>query len=109
LNRELSKIVGAIHESPSTAGELPTHRPSGRPRIGAEHGSKLAMRRAGDVCQGKVGETRKPCRHDRCPLCDETGVSERSSAFWICHRCGELNKRTARPRKRHRVGTAQVK
>lgn len=33
------------------------------------------------------------CRHGRCPGCEECSVAERYSDYWICHCCGELNRR----------------
>ena len=33
------------------------------------------------------------CRHDYCQDCEECSASKQYSDFWICHRCGELNKR----------------
>jgi hypothetical protein len=33
------------------------------------------------------------CRHGRCPACEECSVTKRYSDYWICHCCGELNRR----------------
>ena len=33
------------------------------------------------------------CRHRRCPVCEEGSVAREYSDYWICHRCGELNRR----------------
>ncbi len=33
------------------------------------------------------------CRHRHCQVCEECSVTKRYSDFWICHCCGELNRR----------------
>jgi hypothetical protein len=33
------------------------------------------------------------CRHSRCSACEECSATKRCSDYWICHRCGELNRR----------------
>jgi hypothetical protein len=33
------------------------------------------------------------CRHRCCSACEECSVTKRYSDYWICHRCGELNRR----------------
>jgi len=33
------------------------------------------------------------CHHRRCSACDECSVTKRYSDYWICHCCGELNRR----------------
>jgi hypothetical protein len=33
------------------------------------------------------------CRHRHCSACEECSVTKRYSDFWICHNCGELNRR----------------
>jgi hypothetical protein len=33
------------------------------------------------------------CRHRYCSDCDKCSVAKQSSDYWICHRCGELNRR----------------
>src|SRR5438034_5030749 len=33
------------------------------------------------------------CRHRHCSACEECSVTKRYSDYWICHRCGELNRR----------------
>jgi hypothetical protein len=33
------------------------------------------------------------CHHRRCSACEECSVTKRFSDYWICHHCGELNRR----------------
>jgi len=33
------------------------------------------------------------CRHRHCGACAECSVTKRCSDYWICHCCGELNRR----------------
>ena len=33
------------------------------------------------------------CRHRFCSVCEECSVTKQCSDYWICHRCGELNRR----------------
>lgn len=33
------------------------------------------------------------CRHRYCRACEECSVTRRYSDYWICHSCGELNRR----------------
>jgi hypothetical protein len=33
------------------------------------------------------------CRHLYCQACQECSAAKQYSDFWICHRCGELNRR----------------
>jgi hypothetical protein len=33
------------------------------------------------------------CRHRHCSACEECSVTKRYSDYWICHHCGELNRR----------------
>ena len=33
------------------------------------------------------------CRHRPCQACEECSVAKQYSDFWICHCCGELNRR----------------
>jgi len=33
------------------------------------------------------------CRHLHCETCEEGSAARQYSDFWICHRCGELNRR----------------
>jgi hypothetical protein len=33
------------------------------------------------------------CRHRRCHVCEECSVARQYSDYWICHSCGELNRR----------------
>jgi hypothetical protein len=33
------------------------------------------------------------CRHRYCSACEECSVTKRYSDYWICHCCGELNRR----------------
>ena len=33
------------------------------------------------------------CRHHRCSACEECSVTRQYSDYWICHCCGELNRR----------------
>jgi hypothetical protein len=33
------------------------------------------------------------CPHRHCSACEECSVTERYSDYWICHNCGELNRR----------------
>jgi len=33
------------------------------------------------------------CRHLHCEVCEESSAPRQFSDFWICHRCGELNRR----------------
>ena len=33
------------------------------------------------------------CRHHHCKACEECSVTKRYSDYWICHCCGELNRR----------------
>ena len=33
------------------------------------------------------------CRHRYCGFCEECSVTKRYSDYWICHCCGELNRR----------------
>jgi hypothetical protein len=33
------------------------------------------------------------CRHHHCSACEECSVTKRYSDYWICHCCGELNRR----------------
>jgi len=47
---------------------------------------KLAAVRMGSVACGD-------CRHPHCRVCEECSVTKRYSDFWICHCCGELNRR----------------
>jgi hypothetical protein len=34
------------------------------------------------------------CRHLHCQICEENSAPKQYSDFWICHRCGELNRRS---------------
>lgn len=33
------------------------------------------------------------CRHHHCQVCETHSAAKQYSDFWICHRCGELNRR----------------
>ena len=33
------------------------------------------------------------CHHRYCTDCEHCSVAKQSSDYWICHRCGELNRR----------------
>jgi hypothetical protein len=33
------------------------------------------------------------CRHRYCRDCEECSVTKRYSDYWICHNCGDLNRR----------------
>ena len=33
------------------------------------------------------------CRHRHCGECEACSVTKHYSDYWICHRCGELNRR----------------
>jgi hypothetical protein len=33
------------------------------------------------------------CCHRYCSACEQCSVTKRYSDYWICHRCGELNRR----------------
>ncbi len=33
------------------------------------------------------------CGHPCCRACEECSVAKQYSDYWICHRCGELNRR----------------
>ena len=33
------------------------------------------------------------CRHRHCSACEECSVTRQYSDYWICHCCGELNRR----------------
>ena len=33
------------------------------------------------------------CRHRHCRVCEECSVARQYSDYWICHCCGELNRR----------------
>ena len=33
------------------------------------------------------------CRHHHCQVCESHSAARQYSDFWICHRCGELNRR----------------
>jgi ribosomal protein L37AE/L43A len=33
------------------------------------------------------------CRHHHCQVCENHSAAKQYSDFWICHRCGELNRR----------------
>jgi hypothetical protein len=33
------------------------------------------------------------CHHQFCRLCEECSVTKQYSDYWICHHCGELNRR----------------
>ena len=35
------------------------------------------------------------CRHHHCRICDECSVAKPYSDYWICHQCGELNRRAS--------------
>lgn len=35
------------------------------------------------------------CHHSHCSACEKCSVTRRSSDYWICHRCGELNPRVS--------------
>jgi len=35
------------------------------------------------------------CHHHCCKTCEEGSAARQYSDFWICHRCGELNRRAA--------------
>ena len=35
------------------------------------------------------------CRHRHCGVCEECSVARQYSDYWICHWCGELNRRVA--------------
>jgi len=33
------------------------------------------------------------CRHRCCQVCEECSIAKQYSDYWICHGCGELNRR----------------
>lgn len=33
------------------------------------------------------------CRHRHCRVCEDYSVAKQYSDYWICHSCGELNRR----------------
>jgi hypothetical protein len=33
------------------------------------------------------------CRHSHCIVCEECSAAKQYSDYWICHCCGELNRR----------------
>jgi len=33
------------------------------------------------------------CHHHHCRICDECSAPKQYSDYWICHQCGELNRR----------------
>jgi hypothetical protein len=33
------------------------------------------------------------CHHSHCSVCEEYSVTKQYSDYWICHHCGELNRR----------------
>lgn len=35
------------------------------------------------------------CRHDKCTACERNSLPPRTSPFWICHKCRDLNRRRA--------------
>jgi len=35
------------------------------------------------------------CRHHHCRICDECSAPKQYSDYWICHQCGELNRRAS--------------
>ena len=35
------------------------------------------------------------CRHGHCRICEDCSVSKQYSDYWICHHCGELNRRVS--------------
>ena len=46
------------------------------------------------LASGAIGSDDCSCCHHRyCRACEECSVTKRYSDYWICHGCGELNRR----------------
>jgi hypothetical protein len=46
------------------------------------------------LASGTIGSDDCSCCHHRyCRACEECSVTKRYSDYWICHSCGELNRR----------------
>jgi hypothetical protein len=48
-----------------------------------------ASRASGPVGSADCGS----CPHSHCHVCEECSAAKQYSDFWICHCCGELNRR----------------
>jgi hypothetical protein len=55
--------------------------------------AKQAWAKVSDA-SGPMGSVKcGSCPHRRCSACEECSVTKRYSDYWICHCCGELNRR----------------
>jgi len=80
-----------------------TPMPAGTPPV--TEGESLALIEADSVPAGRKknfssvlpagGAVCCDCRHPFCKTCEKGSAARQYSDFWICHRCGELNRRTA--------------
>jgi hypothetical protein len=57
--------------------------------VSAKQAWAKASRASGPIGSVNCGS----CRHCRCSDCEECSATKRCSDYWICHRCGELNRR----------------
>jgi hypothetical protein len=59
-----------------------------------EAGSARAIRPKNEPAPAPIGSVVcSECRHLHCQACEENSAAKQYSDFWICHRCGELNRR----------------
>ena len=55
--------------------------------------AKQALAKA-NRSSAEIGRAECECCHHRfCSVCEENSVTKQYSDYWICHHCGELNRR----------------
>ncbi len=54
---------------------------------------KQAWVKAGRAVKAIGGADCSCCHHSHCCACEECSAAKQYSDYWICHSCGELNRR----------------
>ncbi len=63
-------------------------------RVLVEAGSAKQARTKANRSSGGIATAECDCcRHRFCSVCEECSVTKQYSDYWICHHCGELNRR----------------
>ena len=55
--------------------------------------AKQALAKANSAPETNGSAVCGSCRHRFCSFCEDCSAAKRYSDYWICHLCGELNRR----------------